>query len=70
MFHKMSKFHVWSSRASALIGFGCFIVGIVGDAINTVPGLEPTHWLIMTAAAWVVACWHVLIGLAKAIKEK
>ena len=69
MFQKISRFHLWSSWALGWLGIGCFIVGIVGSAMNTVPGLEPTHWLIMAAAVWVFGAWSVLVGLAEAIKE-
>jgi hypothetical protein len=34
-----------------------------------VPGLEPTHWLIIAVGFSVAACWNVFIGLAKTIKE-
>jgi len=69
MFQRISKFHLWVARAFGWIGVGCFIVGIVGGAMNSVPGLEPTHWLIMAAAAWVFGILNVLLGLEESIKE-
>ena len=69
MFQKIPKGHRWRSRGCVLFGFGCFIMGVVGDAINTVPGLEPTHWLIIAVGFYVAACWNVLQGLAESIKE-
>jgi hypothetical protein len=69
MFQKISRLHMFLSRASMWIAIGCLIVGIVGSATHTVPGLEPTHWLIIAVGFSVAACWNVFIGLAKTIKE-
>jgi len=69
MFQKISNFYLWLSRVLMFIGVGCFIVGIVGHATNTVLGMEPTDWLIMTAAVWALSVWSVLMGLAESIKE-
>jgi hypothetical protein len=69
MFQKISRLHLFLSRASMWIAVGCLIVGIVGSATNTVPGLEPTHWLIIAVGFGLAGCWNVLQGLAKAIKE-
>jgi hypothetical protein len=69
MFKRVRKGYtllLWMSMDIALV---CLIVGIVGDAVNVVPGLEPTNWLII-AAGWLVAgCCFILQGLAAAIKE-
>jgi hypothetical protein len=51
------------------IALACLIVGIVGDAVNVVPGLEPTNWLIIAAGWLVVGCCFILQGLVAAIKE-
>jgi len=69
MLQKIPRFHLWTSRGCALVGLGCFIVGVVGSAMDIVPGLEPTHWLIIAIGGFVAGCWHVLIGLAEPIKE-
>jgi hypothetical protein len=69
MFQKIPRLHMFLSRSSMWIAIGCLIVGIVGSAMNTVPGLEPTHWLIIAVGFCLAGCWNVLIGLAKAIKE-
>ena len=69
MFQKIPKHHAIMSMVSVNISLACLIVGIVGDAMNVVPGLEPTNWLIIGIGWLVAGCWSVIHGLAEAIKE-
>lgn len=69
MFQRISKGHMIMSRVSVIISAPCLIVGIVGDAMNVVPGLEPTNWFIIGVGWLIVGCWNVFIGLAESIKE-
>jgi hypothetical protein len=39
------------------LAWACLIVGIVGDAINKTPGLEPTNWFIIAATSLLGAIW-------------
>ena len=60
----------WFARMSLVmswLGVACFIVGLVGDAINRVPGLEPTNWLIMAVVfvLWAVWSWLTAYFAAK-----
>lgn len=42
------------------IGFGCLIVGIIGDALNRVPGLEPASWFLAAIGFLILGLWHWL----------
>jgi len=67
MFQKISRRHLYLSRASMSIAVGCLIVGIVGSATNMVLGLGSTHWLLIAIGFGVAGCWNVLQGLAESI---
>lgn len=41
-------------------GFGCLVVGIIGDAFNVVPGLEPTSWFLLGIGSLVLGLWFWL----------
>jgi hypothetical protein len=59
----------WACAASIanLLAPICLLVGIIGDAINRTPGLEPINWFIMAAALWVagLSAWHIAYTAAK-----
>ena len=57
LFGRGARWLAWEQAVLCWLGLGCFIVGIIGDAINRIPGLEPTHWFIMAAALWVWGLW-------------
>ncbi|GAI55610.1 unnamed protein product [marine sediment metagenome] len=67
LFGKGPRWHARSMRVLNWLGLACLIVGIVGDATNTVPGLEPTNWLIMAAALWLwgLGAWLAAYFAAK-----
>ena len=69
MFKRVRKGYTLLLWMSMDIALACLIVGIVGDAVNVVPGLEPTNWLIIGAGWLVAGCCFILQGLAEAIKE-
>jgi hypothetical protein len=69
MFKRVHKGYILMTWTSMDIALACLIVGIVGDAMNVVPGLEPTNWLIIAAGWLVTGCCFILQGLAAAIKE-
>jgi len=53
----------WMARAGlvmAMLAWVCLIVGIVGDAANKVPGLEPTNWFILMVGFLLGALWSWL----------
>jgi hypothetical protein len=64
---KVPNFQKWASRSSAGIGIVCLVVGIIGDALNSVPGLEPTHWFLLAIALLVLAAHlgNVALGMAR-----
>jgi hypothetical protein len=39
------------------LAWACLIVGIIGDAINKTPGLEPTNWFILAGISLLGAIW-------------
>jgi hypothetical protein len=52
----------WHARVAMVLnwlGLVCLIVGIIGDAANRTPGLEPINWFIMAVALWLwgLAAW-------------
>ena len=57
LFGKGAKWHARVAMTLDLLGMVCLVVGIVGDVINRVPGLEPTNWLILAAALWIWGFW-------------
>ncbi len=63
----------------AFIGVAFLLLGIIGDAINTTLGLEPTSWLLLGIAAILFGIpafigWHSALHLdaieAKRKKEE
>ena len=66
LFGKGARWHVRSMMVLNWLGLGCLIVGIVGDVINRVPGLEPTNWFIMAAALWLWGLAALLTAYAAA----
>ena len=57
LFGRGAKWQAWNARVLPLVGSGCLIVGIVGDATNRTLGLEPTNWFIMAVAYFVGGFW-------------
>ena len=41
-------------------GFGCLIMGIIGDAFNRVLGLEATSWFLVTIGILILGLWFWL----------
>jgi hypothetical protein len=60
IFGRGAKWHARVAMVLDFLGMGCLIVGIIGDAINRTPGLEPTNWLILAIALWVWGVWSWL----------
>ena len=46
---------MWVEGIASYLGFAFLVIGIIGDAMNKVPGLEPTNWFIMAVGFWVIA---------------
>lgn len=67
LFGRGARWHAWAAIVLNGLGLGCLIVGIVGDAADKIPGLYPTHWLIMAPALWVwaLAAWLTAYSAAK-----
>lgn len=66
LFGRGARWHARVAMVLDFLGIGCLIVGIIGDAINRVPGLEPTNWFIMAAAFWVWGLWSWLCAYTAA----
>ena len=67
LFGKGPRWHGRSMQALNWLGLACLIVGIIGDAINRTPGLEPGNWFIMAAALWLagLSAWKIAYAAAK-----
>lgn len=67
LFGRGPRWHATMAVVLMCLGIGCLVVGIVGDAINRVPGLEPTNWLVLSAVLWVSALssWFTAYYAAK-----
>ncbi len=67
LFGKGAKWHAWALQVLSWLGLACLIVGIIGDAINKVPGLEPLNWLVIAVAFWVwgLGAWLAAYYAAK-----
>jgi len=67
LFGRGAKWHARAAIVLESLGLVCLIVGIVGDAINRTPGLEPTNWFIMALAlfVWGLAAWLCAYTAAK-----
>lgn len=57
LFGRGARWHARSGMVLDVLGLVCFIVGIVGDVANKVPGLEPTNWFLMAIGLWVWGLW-------------
>ena len=57
LFGKGARWHARTSMVLDFAGLGCFVVGIIGDALNKVPGLEPTNWFLMAIGLWIWGFW-------------
>ena len=66
LFGRGARWHAWVATILTCLGLGSLIVGIVGDAINRVPGLEPTNWFIMAVGLWVWGLWAWLCAYTAA----
>jgi hypothetical protein len=62
-----ARWHAKCMMALNWLGLACLIVGIIGDAINRVPGLEPTNWILIAIALWLwgLASWLTAYHAAK-----
>ena len=67
LFGRGAKHHARMCVVFLSLGIVFLIIGIVGDAMNKVPGLEPTNWLIMAVGFWVlgIASWLTAYFAAK-----
>ena len=66
LFGRGARWHARVAFVLDWLGMGCLIVGIVGDAINRIPGLEPTNWFIMAAVLLVWGIWAWICAYAAA----
>ena len=57
LFGAGAKWHAVVSIILDVLGLGCFVLGVVSDAIGKTLGLEPINWLIMSVALWVWGIW-------------
>ena len=59
----------WMHGVMTYLGFVFLLIGIIGDAMNKVPGLEPTNWFIIAIGSWVLGIFAWFRGYYSA-KEK
>ena len=66
LFGRGPRWHARVSLVLDFLGLGCLVVGIVGDAANRVPGLEPGNWFLMAIGLWVWGLWSWIAAYAGA----
>ena len=58
---------LWINGILTYLGVAFMVIGIVGDAINRVPGLEPTNWFIMAVGFWMLGIFAWFRGYYSAL---
>ena len=57
LFGRGARWHAQVACVFVVLGLGCFLVGIIGDAVDRVPGLQLIHWFVMTPILFVMGLW-------------
>ena len=66
LFGRGAKWHAKVSMVLTFIALASLIVGIIGDVTNTVPGLEPSNWFLITIAFLLVSMYAWICAYAAA----
>ena len=69
LFERNPKLCCWMNSTFTYLGVAFMVIGIVGDAMNKVLGLEPTNWFIMAVGFWMLGIFAWFRGYYSA-KEK
>ena len=69
LFERNPKLCCWMHNILTYLGVAFMVIGIIGDAINKVLGLEPTNWFIMALGFWMLGIFSWFRGYYSA-KEK
>jgi hypothetical protein len=54
---KLPRFYLRYSYVFGYVGFGCIVAGIISDAIEGLPGLEPVSWFLMAISFLIIGRW-------------
>jgi hypothetical protein len=57
LFGKGAKWHARSSMVLDFLGVACFVIGIIGSAINSGLGLGAINWILIAIALWILGIW-------------
>lgn len=60
--------YVWAG-IFAVVGIGCIVVGIVGEALDTVYYLDTTHWFLIAIAVSVLSVSSMVTVLYHSQKQ-
>ena len=55
LFERNPMLCCWMHDIFTYLGFAVLLIGIVGDAMNKVLGLESTNWILMAVGFWVLS---------------
>ena len=69
LFGKGAKWHAQASMVLTMLALVCLILGIVGDAVNRILGLEPTNWLMIAIALFIWGWWGWMTAYTAAKEE-
>jgi len=58
---------LWMHGIFTYFGFAFLVIGIIGDAMNKVLGLEPTNWFIMAVGFWMLGIFGWFRGYYSAL---
>jgi len=52
------------------VGFGCLVVGIVGEILDQVLGLEPASWFLVGIGVLILSVIHYILWSVEAKKTE
>ncbi len=53
----MGKTYLYYSYILGWVGVGCLVAGIIDDALEIVPGLEPVSWFLIAISLFILGRW-------------
>ncbi len=62
LFERNPMLCLWMNGILTYLGVAFMVIGIVGDAMNRVLGLEPTNWFIMAVGSWMLGIFSWFRG--------
>ena len=57
LFGRGAKWHARGASILCTLVLVFILIGIIGDAANRTPGLEPSNWFLLAIAVGVLGTW-------------